>query len=109
MNAAGLIFSLKGVSAALGMPFYQSLVTDGGVSQGELDGTRHNISAVIRTLTNTPPEKIEALVAEYDPDLTAYLEKFNAMNQTDLLSGFRNAQVMAGYVTTIMAKAGLRG
>lgn len=109
MNAAGMIFALTGVSAVLGMPFYQSLVTDGKVSQEELDGTRNNLSATITTLKETPSEKIEALVAQYDPELTAYLDKFNAIGQEDLLGGLRNAQVMAGYVTTIMGKAGIRG
>lgn len=64
MNAAGMIFTLSGVSAVLGMPFYESLVTDGSISQGELDGTRRNLSAVITTLKNTPLEKIEALVSQ---------------------------------------------
>lgn len=109
MNAAGMIFSLSGVSAVLGMPFYQSLVTDGSVSQNELDGTRHNLSAVIAILKKTPLETIEALVAEYNADLTAHLEKFNAIGQLDLLNGFRNAQVIAGYVTIIMGKSGIRG
>lgn len=109
MNAAGMIFSLHGVSSALEMPFYQSLVTGGSVSQNELDGMRHNITAVIAALKNTPAEKIEALVAEYNEDLTAYMNKFNAINQTDYLSGFRFAQIIVGYVTTIMAKAGIRG
>lgn len=108
MNAAGMIFSLSGVFAVLEMPFYQSLVTDGSVSQSELDGTRSNLSAVIATLRKTPLEKIEALVAEYDGELTAHLEKFNAVGQIGYLDGFRHAQVMAGFVTTIMAKAGLR-
>lgn len=90
------------------MPFYQSLVTDGSISQGELDGTRHNLSAVIATLKKTPPEKIEAMVAEYNEELTAHLDKFNVVGQQDFLSGFRHAQVMAGYVTTIMAKSGLQ-
>ncbi|HYO99029.1 MAG TPA: hypothetical protein VER76_02340 [Pyrinomonadaceae bacterium] len=109
MNAAGMIFALSGVSGVLGMPFYQSLVTDGSVSQNELDGTRHNLSAVIVTLKNTSLEKIEALVSQYDEQLTAHLEKFQFVGQRDLLEGFRHAQVMAGYVTTIMAKAGLKG
>ncbi|HLL73414.1 MAG TPA: hypothetical protein VK363_18385 [Pyrinomonadaceae bacterium] len=109
MNAAGMIFALTGVSAVLNMPFYQSLVTDGKVSQEELDGTRHNISSAIATLKNTPTEKLEALVAQNDEELTAYLNKFNAIGQEDLLGGLRNAQIMAGYVTTIMSKSGIRG
>jgi hypothetical protein len=107
MNAKGLPVMLDGVSAVLGMAFYQNLVTDGSISQGELDGTRHNLSAVISILKNTPEEKIEALVAQYDEDLTEHLHKFQAIDSADILSKFKHAQIMAGYVTTIMAKAGL--
>lgn len=108
MNAAGMVFVLNGVSAVLEMPFYQSLVTDGRVSQSEFDGTRGNLSAVIATLKKTPAEKIEAMVSQYNEDLTAHLEKFQAVEQMDLLERFKHAQILAGYVTTIMAKAGLK-
>ena len=91
------------------MPFYQSLVTNGSISQDELDGTRRNLSAIIATLKNTPSEKIEAMVEQYNEDLTAYLDKFNAVGQQDVLAGFRYAQILTGYVTTIMAKSGLKG
>jgi hypothetical protein len=108
MNAAGLIVILNGVSSVLGMPYYQSLVTDGSVSQDELDGTRRYLSSAIATLRNTPSEKIEAMVAHYNEDLTAYLDKFNSTKDTDIINGYRNAQIMAGYVTSIMAKSGLK-
>lgn len=108
MNAAGMIVNLTQVSGVLGMPYYQPPVTDGSVSQGELDGTRHNLSAVIATLKNTPSEKVEALVAQYDEELTAHLKKFQTIGQQDFLGGLKNAQPMAGYVTMIMAKSGLR-
>ena len=107
MNAKGLPVMLQGVSGMLGVAFYQNLVTDGHISQGELDGTRHNLAAVIEILKNTPEEKIEALVAQYDEDLTEHLHKFQALDSTDILSKFKHAQILAGYVTTIMAKAGL--
>jgi len=109
MNAAGLIFCLKGVTSALEMPFYQSLITDGSVSREEFEGTHHNLLSVIATLKNTPTEEVEALVAEYNEDLSASYDKLMAFEQQDLISRFRLAQVIAGYVTTIMAKAGLRG
>ncbi len=108
MNAKGLPVMLQGVSAALEMAFYQDLITNGSVSQSEFDGTRHNLSAAIAILNKTPEEKIEALVAEYDEGLTEHLHKFQAVGQPDLLSKFRHAQIMAGYVATIMAKSGLR-
>lgn len=108
MNAAGLTFVLSGVTAVLGMPFFQTIVTDGSIQQDELDGTRNNLSAVITTLKNTPQDKIEALVAQYNDELTAQLDKFNAEWGHDLLGAFRDAQLMAGFVATIMAKAGIR-
>jgi hypothetical protein len=108
MNAAGMTFVLNGVSGVLAMPFYQTLVTNGSVTQDELDGTRRNLSAVIATLRNTPAEKVEAMVDQYNPELSEHLNKFNAVGQEDFLGGFRTAQIMAGYVTTIMAKSGLR-
>ena len=107
MNAAGMTFVLGGVSAVLGMPFFQTLVTNGSIGQDELDGTRSDLSAVIVTLKNTPSDKIEAMVDQYNDELTAHLDKFNSEWGQDLLGAFRDAQIMAGYVTTIMAKSGL--
>lgn len=107
MNAAGLIVVLTGVSGAVGRSFFQNLVTDGSISQDELDGTRKMLSEAVARLKQTPQEKIEALVAEYNDQLSGYLDKFNAGFETETLGGFRNAQVMAGYVTTIMNKSGI--
>jgi hypothetical protein len=109
VNAAGLTFMLAGVSAVLGMPDFQSVVNDGIVSQDEFEGTRRQLSAIIATLKNTPPEKIEALVAQYDEELTAHLDKFNTKTHEHAPDSFRNAQIMIGYVTTIMTKSSLRG
>ena len=107
MNAAGMTFVLGGVSSVLSMPFFQSLVTNGSVAQTELDGTRRDLAAAIATLKNTPSGKIEAMVDRFNDDLTAHLDKFNSEWGQDLLGAFRDAQIMAGYVATIMAKSGL--
>jgi hypothetical protein len=107
MNAAGLTFVLNGVSSVLTMPMFQTLVTSGQISQGELDGTRSDLAAVVSTLRNTPGDKIEAMVDQYNDELTQYLDKFDSEWTQDYLSAFRDAQIMAGYVTTIMAKSGL--
>lgn len=107
-NAAGLTFVLSGVSGVLSMPFYQTLVTDGKIKQDELDGTRHNLSAAITILKNTPAEKIEAMVAQYNDELTEHMNRFNSVGYLDYLSAFREAQIMEGYVTSIMGKARLR-
>lgn len=116
MNAKGLIFTLRGVIADLDMgsapgspSFSQKLVDDGAVSQSELDGTRNNLKALVATLQNTPEEKIEALVAQFDEDLTAYLHKFNAVGSGASIEKFRLAQIMSGLAVTIMAKAGVKG
>ena len=107
MNAAGMTFVLGGVYAVLQMPFFQSIVTDGSVSQGEFSGTLSDLGAVITTLKNTPGSKIEAMVDQFNDDLTTHLDSFNSEWGTDLLAAFRDAQIMLGYVTTIMAKSGL--
>ena len=39
MNAAGMTFVLGGVYSVLQMPFFQSIVTNGSVSQDEFNGT----------------------------------------------------------------------
>ncbi len=115
MNAKGLPIMLGGVITVLEMaplgkpPFSQKLVSDGAVSQGELDGTRKNLKALIATLKNTPEEKIEALVAQYDEELSAYLAKFQALGPTASIEGFRIAQIMSGFAVTIIAKANVKG
>ena len=116
MNAKGLVVVLNGVIASLDMgsspqtrSFYQKLVDDGAVSQGELDGTLNNLKALMAALKNAPEEKIEALVAEVDQDLTDYLNKFNALGSGASIEKFRLAQIMSGFAATIMAKAGIKG
>ena len=116
MNAKGLIFTLGGVIADLDMgtapgkpAFSQKLVDDGAVSQSELDGTRKNLKGLVATLKNTAEEKIEALVAEFDEELTAILNKFNALGSGANIEKFRLAQIMSGLAVTIMAKAGVKG
>jgi hypothetical protein len=116
MNAKGLVFILNGVIANLEMgtspnsrSFYQKLVDDGAVSQGELDGTVNNLKALMGALKNTADEKIEALVAEVDADLTGYLNKFNALGSGASIEKFRLAQIMSGFAATITAKAGIKG
>ena len=109
MNAIGMTAVISGVYTAVTMPFFQKLVTDGSIQQGELDGTRKNLGDIIAILKKTPPEKIEAMVAEYNDELTTQLNSFNSHWAEDLLPAFREAQVMTGYVTSIMDKSGLTG
>lgn len=107
MNAAGMTFVLGGVYSVLQMPFFQSIVTNGSVSQGEFTGTLSDLGAVLTTLKNTPGNKIEAMVDQFNDELTAHLDSFNSEWGSDQLAAFRDAQIMMGYVTTIMAKSGL--
>jgi hypothetical protein len=108
MNAAGLIVVLTGVSGVIGRDYFQTLVTDGSIRQDELDGTRRNLEASVATLKNTPPEKLEALVAQYDDQLSEQLNKFNANGAEHTLAAFRDAQTLTGHVATILAKSGLK-
>jgi hypothetical protein len=107
MNAAGLIFVLNGVSAGLGMPHFQTIVKNGSVSEDEFTGTQKGLANVIATLKKTPVEKIEAMVDKYNDELTAHLDSFDGEWGKDSLAGFRDAQVMLGYVTSVMAQSGL--
>ena len=107
MNAAGMTFVLGGVYSVLQMPFFQSIVTNGSVSQDEFTGTLSDLRDVITILKNTPGSKIEAMVDQFNDELTAHLNSFNSEWGSDLLAAFRDAQIMMGYVTTIMAKSGL--
>jgi hypothetical protein len=107
MNAAGLTFVLSGVVAALKHPSFEKLVADGKISQGEFHGTLANLDAVLTTLRKTPGPAVEKMVAEYNDELTEHLSKFNSEWTNDLVAAFRDAQTLAGYITTIMAKSGL--
>jgi hypothetical protein len=107
VNAAGLRVVLSGVIARLKMAFYREIVTNGSVSKDEFDGTLGGLIAVEATLKNTPGPKIEAMVERNDAELTAHLRKFDGEWTSNPLDGFRDAQIMAGYITTIMAKSGL--
>jgi hypothetical protein len=108
MDASGFITLMGFVSATLKNPPFQSLVTDGSISQGELDGTRSDLAAVYATLNKTPRDKIEAMVAQFNEQIMGHLDKVVDGWGSDTLGAFQQAQILAGYVTTIMAKSGLR-
>ena len=109
MNAAGVVFAVAAVAGALDLPHFQTLVANGSISQDEFDGTQSNLKSALTTLRNTPQDKIEALVAQSDEDLTAYLQKFNAMGSGASIEKFRLAQIMSGLAVSIVAKAGVKG
>src|SRR5690348_3782853 len=109
MNAAGLTAVLTGISAQLNMKFFGDLVTKGHVKEDELDGTRKLCVRVIADLKKTPHSKIEALVSHFDSVLTQHNNDFMAqMRANNSLGQFQAAQIMLGFVSTILAKAGIR-
>jgi hypothetical protein len=108
MNAAGLTFALSGIVAGLKHPALERLVADGKISQSEYHGTTANLDAALATLRKTPAAAVEKMVAEHNDELTEHLSKFDGEWTVDSLAAFRDAQIMAGHITTIMAKSGLR-
>jgi hypothetical protein len=59
-------------------------------------------------LRKTPLDKVEAMVAEYNDQLTEHSDKYSAARGKGILGGFKHAQIIAGYITTILAKSGLK-
>lgn len=106
MNAKGLVVMLGGVSDSLNSHYFDKVK---GIKADELAGTRSDAAAMVKLLRKTPGKKIEAMVAKHDAELTAALSKFQKEWQNDTLKGFRDAQIMLGHVTTVMAKSGLKG
>jgi hypothetical protein len=105
MNSKGLVVMLNNVSESLNSHFFDKLK---GIRADELAGTRSDAAALVKLLRKTPGTKIEAMVAKHDAELTAALSKFQKEWQSDTLKGFRDAQVMLGVVTTVVAKSGLK-
>jgi hypothetical protein len=108
MNAAGLKFTLTSVAEIINSPVWFDRLTGEGISAGELKGTRQEATAIVNALKATPNEKIESLVAHYDGVLTSALQTFQGNWQLNFLQGFRDAQVMIGFVTSLLNKAGIR-
>ena len=108
MNSAELTFALTSVAAVINSSVFFDSLTNEGVSASELEGTRQDANALVAALKATPPEKIEALGAEYNDELTNAFHGFQGDWTMNRLQGFRDAQVMIGFVTSIFNKAGIR-
>ena len=108
MNAAELKFLLTSVATVINSSVFFDQLTGEGVSADELNGTRKDATALVNALNATPPEKIEALVSQYDDQLTNAMYSFQGDWTLNRRQGFRDAQVMIGFVTTIFNKAGIR-
>jgi hypothetical protein len=101
----GLIAAVNNVVAGLHLPHVRTIVTNGSVARDEFDGTLENLAAIQATLKKTPHATIEAMVAHFNPELTAHVDKFNAQSTEHPLPAFHHAQVFAGFVSTLMAKS----
>jgi hypothetical protein len=107
VNAQGLGVMLNGVLSGMTFPHFRRVAVEGGVSEGEFDATLANLAAVEATLKTVPHEKLDAMVARFDPQLTAHVQKFHKAVEQHALPAFREAQTLAGFITTVMVKSGL--
>lgn len=107
MNAQGLGAMLNGVVNGMKLPHFRGAAVKAGVSEGEFDATLANLAAVEATLTTAPHAKLEAMVAHFNPQLTAHVDKFHKDVDQHALPAFREAQTLAGFIATVMVKSGL--
>jgi phage terminase large subunit-like protein len=108
MNAAGLKVIINNVAEIINSSVWFDRLTSEGISADELKGTRQEATALAKALKATPSKKIESLVAHYDAQLTHALRVFQSDWQLNFLKGFRDAQVVIGFVTSLCNKAGIR-
>ncbi|MDT7603573.1 MAG: hypothetical protein QOF61_1570 [Acidobacteriota bacterium] len=108
MNAAGLKVMIAHVASTIDQQMFFDKLTSEGVSAAELNGTRSEANALAKALAATPSEKIEALVTHYNDQLDHALNNFQGGWQMNQLEGFRDAQIMIGFVTSLCNKAGIR-
>ena len=107
MNALGLRMYITTIDGVINSPIWYDEIVKQGVSPAELQGTRAQLSHLDRAMLATPHEKLDALVAQHDAELTAHAAKFQGDWQKDRLAGFRDAQVFIGSVVTIFNAAGI--
>ena len=108
MNSHQLMFELGAVSSTLKAPMFDALAKDGKISKGEIDSTREGLKDIVATLNRTPFNKIEAMLAQYGAQLNEHFEKFEAAWIRDYSAGFHEAQIMLGFMTSILAKSGIK-
>ena len=109
MTHQEFMFALGGVGD-LRSPMFDRLVKDGKITQGELASTREGLKDVENTLKNTPSNKVEELVSLYGTELTEHFRKFaeETSKNSNFLAAFHDAQLMLGFLSSIMVKAGIR-
>lgn len=96
------------VASMIEQKIFFDKLTNEGVSAAELNGTRQQARSLANAISATPSEKIETLVAHYDEQLTNANQTFQASWQMNQLQGFRDAQIMIGFVASLLNKAGIR-
>jgi hypothetical protein len=52
--------------------------------------------------------QIEAMLAQYGAQLNEHFEKFESHWVRDHLAGLQEVQIMLGFMTTILAKSGIK-
>src|SRR5947207_9342224 len=108
MNSQQFMFELGAVSITLKAPMFDALAKDGKITKGEIDNTRERLKDIVTTLNKTPFNKIEAMVSQYGAQLDTHFRKFESVWVRDHLAGFHEAQIMLGFVTSILAKSGIK-
>ena len=108
MNSQQLMFQLGAVSGTLRAPMFDALAKDGKITKGELDSTRERLKDIVSSLHSTPPNKIEAMLEQHGAQLTEHFKKFESEWIGHYLAAFQDAQIMLGFMTTILAKSGIK-
>lgn len=108
MTSAELNFMVTYVADMISSPTFFDQLTSQGVSADELKGTRQEANALVAAVRATPGDKIEAIAEQYHDELTAARNNFQGDWTMNRLQGFRDAQVMIGFVNSIFNKAGIR-
>ena len=108
MNTQQLMFQLGAVSATLRAPMFDALAKDGKISKGEIDSTRERLKDIVSSLHSTPASKIEAMLEKYGAQLTEHFQRFESHWAGNYLAALQEAQIMLGFMTTILAKSGIK-
>src|SRR4029077_2329683 len=108
MNTQQLMFQLGAVSSTLKAPMFDALAKDGKITKGEIDSTRERLKDIVTALHKTPFNKIEAMLAEYGAQLNEHFQNFESVWIRDYSAGLHEAQIMLGFMTSILAKSGIK-
>jgi len=108
MTSQELMFRLGAVSGTLKAPMFDALAKDGKITKGEIDSTRERLKDLVTSLNKAALHKIEAMLAEYGAQLDEHFRKFESVWIRDNSAGLQEAQIMLGFMTSILAKSGIK-